>query len=610
MSIGWNMNIGFQTGSPDTIAYQQRMMMRQNQLGQCYMPYAQPSMDQIMGLQGFYNGCLGNIQQLRCGMPYGQGLFEGLPSASTMAYLDPQIVQYLQMRKQQTNMTIMMCMMMEQQQQTQQALMQMMMMGQQNQMNSDVMRQLLQMQQMQQMQQQQQIPQYTQNQPQWQTPQPVQTQQTQQPVDRGTARADAVALHSAMDGLGTDEATLSRILASKTNEQIKAIKEEYQNLYGVSLEEDINGDTSGNYETALNRICQGNRSTAAPNESEARADATALHEAMKGWGTDESALTNILSSRNKEQIDAIKKAYQEMYGKDLMSEVHNETHGLFENNAYGDLLDQLLTNSPAGTSGVQGAGQTPAAGTKTGVTPNAAPNVTPNATPNVTPNTTPNVTPNVIPTKTQTNPPGTIPGKTPDSQPGVKSATTPTYTPVQTPQVQPQVDRGASRADAVALHSAVQGAGTDEKTLSRILSGRNNREMQAIKEEYQNLYGVSLEEDVKGDTSGNYEKALLKLMGGNRSNAPANEGEARADAAALRQAIQGAGTDEGVLTNILCSRNKEQLEAIKKAYQQMYGRDLSKDVSGETHGLFENNAYGDLLGSVLENSPSGKAAVK
>ncbi|MGV8118566.1 MAG: annexin [Candidatus Xenobiia bacterium LiM19] len=600
MSIGFNMNIGFQTGSPDMVAYQQRMMMRQNQLGQCYMPITQPSMDQIMGLQGFYNGCLGNIQQLRCGMPYGQGLFEGLPSANTMAYLDPQVMQYLQMQRQKTSMTIMMCLMYEQQYQMQQSMLRMMMMGQQNQMNSDVLNQLFQMQQMQQQQMQQQQMQQQQYQnpqatqyPQYQNPQ---IQQTQQPVDTGAARSEAVALHSAMEGLGTDETSLSSLLANKTNEQIKAIKQEYQNLYGVSLEHDINGDTSGNYREALNRLCQGNRSTAAPDQSEARADATALHQAMKGCGTDESVLTNMLCSRNKEQIDAIKRAYQDMYGKDLMQDVHNETHGLFENNAYGDLLDQLLRNSPSGTSAGQAAGQAQVPGVKPGVTPYFTP-----AAPVVSPGTAPGVSPGTAP--------GVSPGTPYDVKTGLKNPN-PANTPVQTGQVRPQVDRGASRADAVALRNAMEGLGTDEKTLSTIMSSRSNAEMQAIREEYQNLYGVSLEENVKGDTSGNYQKALLKLMSGSRSSAPASQGEARADAAALRQAMQGMGTNEDVLTNILCSRNREQLEAVKKEYQQMYGRDLSKDVSGETHGMFENNAYGDLLGSVLNNSPSGNPAVK
>jgi len=578
MSIGFNMNIGFQTGSPDMIAYQQRMMMRQNQLGQCYMPVAQPSMEQIMGFQGFYNGCLGNIQQLRYGMPYGQGLFEGLPSANTMAYLDPQVMQYLQMMRQRTSTTIMMCLMYEQQYQMQQAMLRMMMMGQQNQMNSDILRQLFQMQQMQ--QQQYMNPQTTQY---------PQIQQTQQPVDTGVARADAVALHNAMEGLGTDEVTLSSLMASRTNEQIKAIREEYQNLYGVSLEQCINGDTSGNYREALNRLCQGSRSTAAPNESEARADATALYQAMKGCGTDESVLTNVLCNRNKEQIDAIGRAYQDMYGKDLMQDIHNETHGLFENNAYGDLLDQLLRNSPPGTSGRQVAGHTKMPGANPGATPSLAP-----ATPGVAPGTAPAVVP-ATPYDVKTGPKYN------------NLAGTPVLT---TGQVVQQADRGASRADAVALRNAMEGGGTDEKTISTIMSSRNNVDMQTIREEYQSLYGVSLEESVKGDTSGNYQKALLKLMSGSRSNAPANEGEARADAAALHQAMQGMGTNEDVLTNILCSRNREQLEAVKKAYQQMYGRDLSKDVSGETHGMFENNAYGDLLGSVLNNSPSRNPAEK
>lgn len=117
------------------------------------MPYAQPSMEEVMMLQGFYNGTLGYIQQLRYGgfnpgifagmcPGMGSGLLQGLPSSNFWSYLDPSIMQYLMMSMQQTNQTLLMCFLMHQQAQQQQMLLAMLM-QQQNQIPWDLLRELL-----------------------------------------------------------------------------------------------------------------------------------------------------------------------------------------------------------------------------------------------------------------------------------------------------------------------------------------------------------------------------------------------------------------------------------------------------------------------------------
>ncbi|MEQ2309931.1 Extracellular matrix protein fras1, partial [Ameca splendens] len=62
---------------------------------------------------------------------------------------------------------------------------------------------------------------------------------------------------------------------------------------------------------------------------------------------------------------------------------------------------------------------------------------------------------------------------------------------------------------------------------------------------------------------------------------------AQEDAAALKKAMEGLGTNEKVLTEILTQRSNAQRQLICKAYQDATGRALVKDLKGETHGDFE-----------------------
>lgn len=65
------------------------------------------------------------------------------------------------------------------------------------------------------------------------------------------------------------------------------------------------------------------------------------------------------------------------------------------------------------------------------------------------------------------------------------------------------------------LHDAMKGAGTDDKTLIRIIVSRCEIDLAIIKQEYQRAYGKSLEEAIKGDTSGDCRGVLIALVSGN-----------------------------------------------------------------------------------------------
>ncbi|KAL6129382.1 hypothetical protein ACLB2K_072733 [Fragaria x ananassa] len=66
---------------------------------------------------------------------------------------------------------------------------------------------------------------------------------------------------------------------------------------------------------------------------------------------------------------------------------------------------------------------------------------------------------------------------------------------------------------AQVINESVVGLGTDEESLNRAIVNRAEIDMIKIRGEYSTLFKTSLEDDVKGDTSGDYKDFLLTLLG-------------------------------------------------------------------------------------------------
>ncbi|KAG8515513.1 Annexin A13, partial [Galemys pyrenaicus] len=131
--------------------------------------------------------------------------------------------------------------------------------------------------------------------------------------------------------------------------------------------------------------------------------------------------------------------------------------------------------------------------------------------------------------------------------------------------------------DAKKLNKACKGMGTDEAAIIEILSSRTSEERQQIKQKYKATYGKDLEEVLKSELSGNFEKTALALL----------DRPSEYDARQLQKAMKGLGTDEAVLIEILCTRTNKEIIAIKEAYQRLFDRSLESDVKGDTSGNLE-----------------------
>ncbi|BFG01549.1 annexin B11 [Drosophila madeirensis] len=131
--------------------------------------------------------------------------------------------------------------------------------------------------------------------------------------------------------------------------------------------------------------------------------------------------------------------------------------------------------------------------------------------------------------------------------------------------------------DAHDLRKAMKGFGTDENALINIICRRTNEQRQEIQRQYKTHFGKDLIEDIKSETSGNFEKLLVGLL------RPIVDYYC----AELNDAMAGIGTDEEVLIEILCTLSNMEIYTIKNQYLRLYGAHLESELKSETSGNFK-----------------------
>jgi hypothetical protein len=142
----------------------------------------------------------------------------------------------------------------------------------------------------------------------------------------------ARSLYAAMKGAGTDESTLIEILCSKSNAEVKAIKDAYQKEYSKALDQDLAGETSGNFKRLLESQCSAGRDESrSVDAAKATKDADDIFKAGEGqYGTDESAFNIVLCSRSVCQLRATFEAYKKVAGRDIEDSIRRETSGTLQ----------------------------------------------------------------------------------------------------------------------------------------------------------------------------------------------------------------------------------------------------------------------------------------
>ena len=291
---------------------------------------------------------------------------------------------------------------------------------------------------------------------------------------------DCRALRAAMKGIGTDEAAIINILTSRPNAHRYMLKHRYKALLGRDLIKDLKDELSGHFEDVCIALL----------ESPYELDCRSLYEAMARIGTNEATLIEIIATRPTHQLYQDKILFQQMYGKDLVRYVESETSGHFRK-----VLVAMLQ--------------------------------------------------------------------------------------CQRHEVDYPINEQELRMEAQRLYSAGAGRwGTDESVFTQIFATRSPVEIAAIASFYQQIAGVDLYTSLKKEFSGNVEK-LLKAIFYCSINPP------EWFATRVRNSLEGAGTKDKQLIRIIVSRAEIDLRQIKQAYYKLYGRDMVTDIRNDTSGDYK-----------------------
>ncbi|XP_062141243.1 annexin B10 [Drosophila sulfurigaster albostrigata] len=314
---------------------------------------------------------------------------------------------------------------------------------------------------------------------------PVPTVVPRNPFDPAN---DSQELRDAMRGLGTDEQRIIDVLTTRTNGQRQKIRAIYESEFESDLIDDLKGELGGHFEDVIVALMR------PPVEYLCKQ----LHAAMAGVGTEEATLVEILCTKSNEEMQQIAVTYEDQYGRPLAEQMCSETSGFFRR-----LLTLIVT--------------------------------------------------------------------------GVRDN-------LDTP-----VDAEQAKDQAAQLYAAGEAKlGTDEEVFNRIMAHASFAQLRLVFDEYKELSGQTIEQAIKHEMADELHDALMAIV-------ECVQSPAAFFANRLYKAMNGAGTDDATLIRIIVCRSEIDLETIKQEFERIYNRTLHSAVVAETSGDYKR-ALTALLG--------------
>lgn len=307
-----------------------------------------------------------------------------------------------------------------------------------------------------------------------------------QPGTKFDPQNDAEVLRKAMKGIGCDSKVIITLLCSRTNSQRQRIELEYKTLHGRDLLKDLKYELGGHFEDIVVALMM----------SPADYDATSLRKAVKGLGTDETVLIEILCTRTNAEIKDIKTSYQKMFSRDLEKDIAGDTSGHFKKflisllQAYRDddtTVNYAKAQEDAKALYKAGEGRlgTDESKFNTVLVSRSFPQL------RATFDEYAKICKYDIEESIKREMSG-------DLKDGMISIV--------------RIVRNAPAFFAEKLYKSMKGVGTDDNTLIRVVVTRSEVDLLDIKDAFAKLYHTSLAKFISDDTRGNYKKILLQLI--------------------------------------------------------------------------------------------------
>jgi annexin A7/11 len=283
-------------------------------------------------------------------------------------------------------------------------------------------------------------------------------------------------LRKAMKGFGTDEQTIINVLGQRSNQQRQQLKLTYKTLFGRDLVKDLSGELSFRFKQTILALMM----------TPVDYDADELYKAIRGLGTNEEVLVEILCTRTNQQIADIKNAYRVKYRNELERDLVGDTSGHFRR-----FVVSLVTA-----------------------------------------------------------------GRREDNI----------------------VDYQRAHADAMALYQAGEARwGTDESKFNQIFCAQSHTQLRAVFDEYQKIAHRSILQSLSREMSGDLYLGMHTL-----ASVVLNPHKYFADR--LHRCMKGAGTNDDTLIRVIVSRSEVDLVQIKHEFQRQYGQSLETWIQDDTSG--------------------------